>query len=248
MSVDYNHSLNIHTLEGPQAAFPEIFRSGIPHSLLDVGCGTGTWLKVAMDCGIEELMGVDGVTIPPEQLLVPGNCFQVRDLTISWDLGRRFDAALCLEVAEHLDESHSGTLLDVLTRHSDIIIFSAACPGQPGQHHVNCQWPAYWQQLFNRRGYVCCDAVRWRIWEMEAVEPWYRQNMFTARHAPDEAGKELRIPAVLHPKIVPSFEAEMAVKVFSAHVEQIQKGRLPLGWYLNVPFRASWAKLKRKLK
>jgi SAM-dependent methyltransferase len=248
MIVDYEHSKDVYSSVGPQAAFPVLLDIAKPSSLLDVGCGTGTWLKAAMECGIEELMGIDGVAIPPDQLLIPDTCFQVRDLTRSWDLGRRFDAVLCLEVAEHLDESHSGTLLDALTRHSDIIIFSAACPGQTGQHHLNCQWPAYWQQLFNHRGYVCSDAVRWRLWEMEAVEPWYKQNMFTARHAPKDAGEEPRIPAVFHPKIMPLFESEMAGKIFSAHVEQIQKGRMPLGWYLDVPFRALWAKLKRKWK
>jgi hypothetical protein len=249
--IDYDHSLNLHTLEGPRAAFPEIFRDGILHSLVDVGCGTGTWLKAAIEAGVKELMGVDGVAIPPGQLLVPSDCFQVRDFTSAWDLGRRFDAVLCLEVAEHLDQRHAGTLVDALTRHSDMIVFSAACPGQPGQHHVNCQWPAYWQQLFNDRGYVCSDDVRWRIWEIEPIEPWYKQNIFIARHAPQEAGKEPRIPPVIHPKMVPWFQDAAAAEAFGEHVQQIEGGRMRLSWYLTAPFwviGAVCAKLKRKLR
>ena len=244
--LDYDHSLNLHSLEGPQAAFPEVFRSGMPTSLLDVGCGTGTWLRAAMDCGIKDLRGVDGLAVPPDQLLFPGSFFQVLDFRVQWDLGRRFEAALCLEVAEHLEARHSNDLLDSLTRHSDFVVFSAACPGQPGQHHVNCQWPAYWQRMFNDRGYVCSDAVRWRLWELEAVEPWYRQNIFTARRAPAEAGREPRIPAVVHPGLIPWLKYEMFGESFGLHVEQIEEGRQPLGWYFKAPFWALWSKMRRR--
>jgi len=80
-------------------------------------------------------------------------------LTRSWDLKRKFDAVLCLEVAEHLDSAFAPTLIDALIKHGNLIYFSAACPGQTGQHHVNCQWPVYWQQLFNERGFACEDDL-----------------------------------------------------------------------------------------
>jgi ubiquinone/menaquinone biosynthesis C-methylase UbiE len=41
MAIDYEHSQNIHTLNGPQAALPVLFADNKPTSLLDVGCGTG---------------------------------------------------------------------------------------------------------------------------------------------------------------------------------------------------------------
>ena len=242
MNIDYNHSQNIHTLEGPHAAFPEVFPAQTPHSLLDVGCGTGTWLKAALEFGVCEIMGVDGVAIPPEQLLLPRDCFRQHDLAQPWDLGRRFDAVLCLEVAEHLDEAHAATLMDTLTRHSDTIVFSAACPGQSGQHHVNCQWPAYWQRMFNERGYVCTDDVRWRIWDKSDVEAWYKQNMFVAHRWPEEAGRERRIQPIVHPEMMPYFQSALREMV----IEHIKHGGLAGKWYLALPLRAAWGKMQRR--
>jgi hypothetical protein len=247
MSIPYVHALNRHTREGPKAALAVLFADKIPASLLDVGCGTGTWLQAAADKGVADYMGVDGVQAPADQLLIPPDRFRVQDFTQPWDLGRRFEAALCLEVAEHLDESHAGTLIDTLTRHSDFIVFSAACPGQHGQHHVNCQWPAYWQNLFNQRGYACDDAVRWKIWNEQTVEPWYRQNLFVARRAPSEAGQESRLCAVLHPEILEGMQLLLANRVRDEYAERIEQGQMSLGWYLGLPLWAVWAKIRRKL-
>ena len=248
VSIDCDHLKNLHSISGPRAELPVLLAGKKVASLLDVGCGTGTWLKAALSLGIPDVLGVDGIKIPPDQLNVSVDRIRHQDLTRPWNLTRKFDAVLCLEVAEHLNSEFAPILIDALVMHSTQIHFSAACPGQTGQHHVNCQWPAYWQQLFNDRGFVCNDAVRWRIWEMEAVEPWYRQNVFTARRAPEEAGKEPRIPAVLHPEMMHWLKSSTAGGSFGEHVEQIQNGRMPLGWYLGVPLRALLAKSKRKLR
>ena len=136
MSVDYNHSENLHTLSGPAAALPILFAKALPTSLLDVGCGTGTWLKAAIDLGIPDVFGVDGVEVPADKLHVQDEKIRHQDLTRPWNLNKRFDAVICLEVAEHLDSAFAHILIDALVQHSDQIYFSAACPGQTGQHHV----------------------------------------------------------------------------------------------------------------
>jgi SAM-dependent methyltransferase len=246
MNIDYDHTKNHHTLEGPQAAFIKLFPDGIPKSLLDVGCGRGTWLHTAIKSGMVDVFGIDGVDIAPNDLLFPAIQFQQMDLTASINLGRRFDAILCLEVAEHLDEAHAGTLLDTLTQHANYIVFAGACPGQPGQHHVNCQWPAYWQQLFNHRGFVCSDEIRWRIWDMEDVEPWYKQNMFVALFMPNKAGKEARIRPVIHPEMITWFQGDACTKAVKAQIDQITQGCMSLIWYVTVPFRAAWGKVLRR--
>lgn len=243
MIIDYDHARNRHTLEGPRVALPKIFGESKPASLLDVGCGRGTWLNAAREIGITDILGLDGVAIPQEELLIPAEFFRRQDLTIPWNLHRRFDAALCLEVAEHLNEEFGGQLVATLTNHSDTVVFSAACPGQPGQHHVNCQWPVYWQSLFNDQGYVCSDAVRWELWDDTQIEPWYRQNMFLARRDPAHAGKEPRIPSVMHATMQSRFERSF----FADHVLQIENGRMPMFWYLRTFFKGPLAKVRRKL-
>src|SRR5215468_10570157 len=74
-----------------------------PQSVIDIGCGTGTWLSIFRAHDIQEIIGVDGDWVKDEMLLIPKSCFLARDLSQSLDIKRRFDLALSLEVAEHLD-------------------------------------------------------------------------------------------------------------------------------------------------
>jgi Methyltransferase domain len=241
--IDYTHFENFHTLEGPRVALPVILEMTKAKTLLDVGCGTGTWLKSALELGISDIFGVDGVRINPEELLIPVSIFKVQDFTQTWRLDRKYDLALCLEVAEHLDERFAPTLIDSLVSHADTIVFSAACPGQEGQHHVNGQWPGYWQKLFNDCGFTCSDELRWRLWQDARVEPWYRQNIFIARRAGAAlAGREQRIKSVVHPDIVSGIINTSALQ----QTNFIKDGGMPLKWYLKLPFTALRGRLKRK--
>lgn len=243
MKIDYSHQDNIrnHTLDGPRTALPIIFNQIKPHSILDVGCGIGTWLAAALELGVSDVYGLDGIVIPHQQLLFNSSLFRQQDFTQPFELGRKFDALLCLEVAEHLDATYAATLIDSLTKHSDHIIFSAACPEQPGQHHVNCQWPSYWQKLFNECGYACVDNFRSRIWSEERIEPWYRQNMFLAQRNLKEAGREPRILSFIHPAIY-------RIMCDNYDVNRIEQGQLPMMWYLKCSFMALRKKIRRRLQ
>lgn len=250
--IDYVHARNTHSASGPAAALPVILESigGRPRSLVDVGCGTGTWLHAARECGIDDLLGIEGVAAPSDQLQVEAGCIRHGDLARPLDVGRRFDLALCLEVGEHLDESAATTLVASLAAVSDLVVFSAACPDQPGQHHVNCQWPAYWQRLFNAHGFTCSDAVRWRLWEIEAVEPWYRQNMFIARHDPAMAGSEPRIAPCLHPAMLTEsimFRGPVH-RGRAAQLREIAGGSMAASWYLATALSALRAKVGRAIQ
>lgn len=248
-SIDYDHSLNLHTAEGPSAALRALFATARPASLIDVGCGTGTWLRAASELGITDYVGIDGVRLRNDQLLFPYERFVYQDLTAPWKIGRRFAAALCLEVAEHLDAVHAPSLIDSLVAHADTIYFSAACPGQLGQHHVNCQWPSFWQQLFNDRGYMCSDDARWLIWNDRTIEPWYRQNLFVASRATDNsAGQERRIPAVIHPDLLSSLSACNEHTQRGETLSAITAGSEPLSWYATIAFRGIAGKTRRAIR
>jgi SAM-dependent methyltransferase len=199
MPISYDHNLSPHSVLGARAALSALLGERLPLTLLDVGCGNGTWLRAALELGIKQVHGVDGVDIPSARLLIPRECFSNADLSQRFSLGRRYDLILCLEVAEHLHQASAVDLIASIAEHGDHVIFSAACPGQPGQHHINCQWPKYWQDLFNRSHFRCSDDLRWKIWENPAIEPWYRQNVFSAKLDPLGAGKEPRISSVIHP-------------------------------------------------
>lgn len=244
MAIDYDHSINFHFTEGPRLAFPLIFQKSLPSSLLDVGCGVGTWLKMAIDAGVEDVLGIDGVSVAPNDFLVSKTLFRQQDLTQTWNLNRRFDTALCLEVAEHLDSQYAVNLIKAITAHASEVVFGAACPGQTGQHHVNCQWPEYWQRLFNERGFACYDEVRWRLWQNPKIEPWYKQNIFIAREEPQNAGKEPRIPSVIHPEMYQL----MVESNFRANAAAIGEGALPFKWYLSAFPRTFFKKIANRFR
>lgn len=152
-------------------------RSGAK-SVVDIGCGTGTWLREYAAQGMNEILGIDG-SDPPDDLRQIDRTLMIKhDLSKPLQIHRHFDIAQSLEVAEHLDPSLAHFLVDTLTELSDFIVFGAAIPGQGGVNHVNEQWQSFWIEKFERRGYVALDALRPRIWNSSDVCWWYAQNTF----------------------------------------------------------------------
>jgi SAM-dependent methyltransferase len=148
-----------------------------PRSVIDVGCGTGSWLRTFRERGIEDVRGFDGPWLDTAKLLIPQELFTRADLDKPLNVDRRFDLAMSLEVAEHLKPESADGFVESLTSMSDVVVFSAAIPFQGGFHHLNEQWPEYWAQLFEKRDYQPIDCLRLRLWNQPNVHYWYRQNV-----------------------------------------------------------------------
>ena len=191
--------------ESAAVLLPTVFELvGTPTSILDVGCGTGAWLATARDLGVVKIVGVDGGYLPPEQVVISQSEFVAADLTKPFDLLRRFDVVMSLEVAEHLDEQAASGFVRSLTTHGDVILFSAATPGQGGNHHVNERLPSYWVDQFASQGFQLFDLIRPRIWSDDRIMFYYRQNalLFATGEA---AGRLQRVPRppivdIVHPE------------------------------------------------
>lgn len=146
-------------------------------SAVDVGCGPGCWLNELRLCGVDRVLGVE-LAPPDEDLLhVAPSELIVADASKPLDLGERFDVAVCLEVAQFIDQVHADILLDNLSRLSDRILFSAGSPGQAGIPGRNEQWPSYWAAKFRDRGFNFVDRLRSDVWYDDRVDWRYRQNM-----------------------------------------------------------------------
>jgi len=148
-----------------------------PTSILDVGCGRGTWLRAFLDLGVVDIVGVDGPHVAERDLEIPAERFVSRDLRTPFDLGRTFDLVISLEVGEHLPRDVASTFVSSLTQHGDAVLFSAAIPFQGGAGHVNERWQSQWAADFARHGFVPVDAIRWTVWSDPSVAFYYAQNM-----------------------------------------------------------------------
>ncbi len=148
-----------------------------PKSVVDVGCGLGTWLSVFQECGVEEILGIDSADMNGESLEIPQERFLSFDLREPLRLERRFDLVVSVEVAEHLPQESAATFVESLTRLGPVVLFSAAIPFQEGWQHVNEQWPDYWTEHFRRKGFTAVDGLRQEIWSDPGVQWWYCQNL-----------------------------------------------------------------------
>ena len=160
-----------------------LFNLITPKSVIDIGCGVGSWLSVFKEHGVEEVLGIDGKWVDKSMLMIPADQFIRCNLEEPIKIDRQFDLVVSLEVAEHIHPEHASRFVKSLVDLGPIILFSAAIPYQIGKHHVNEQWPEYWVQHFAEQGYSVIDPIRKRVWQNSDVEYWYAQNTLVfARH------------------------------------------------------------------
>jgi SAM-dependent methyltransferase len=172
-------------LAAAQIIVPIVLELVRPTSVVDVGCGSGAWLRVFKENGVGVIRGLDGSYVDRSKLLIDEDAFTPIDLGSNLSIPGHYDLAVCLEVAEHLPEKSIYRLIEELTAASPVVLFSAAIPGQGGTGHVSERWPGYWRELFAQRGYRMLDPIRRRIRDDHQVKWWYRQNvvMFASEEA-----------------------------------------------------------------
>lgn len=149
-------------------------------SVVDFGCGLGTWLKVWQENNVLDILGLDGDYVDKDKLYINKKYFKAADLSQKIKLNKKYDLATSLEVAEHIGEKKANLFVNNLISVSDLILFSAAIPGQADKKigHINEQWPEYWQKKFAKHNYLMLDPFRMKIFNNLQVEWWYRQNLF----------------------------------------------------------------------
>lgn len=196
--------------EGASLIVPQVLDWVRPSSIVDLGCGVGSWLRVFATGGVDDLLGLDQPSVPRDALEIPDTQFRAVDLSQPIDIDREFDLALCLEVGEHLPEPATDGLIDTLTRLAPTVLFSAAIPHQTGTGHLTCRWPAYWADRFAVRGFEQYDILRPRLWADDRVPNYYRQNLLLYAHparspaaprlAGARAGGDFGGAALVHPQ------------------------------------------------
>ena len=184
-----------------------LYKFYTPLSVIDIGCGRGSWLAVAESLGSKYIRGIDGHWINNNDLLSKNIDFTPIDLEKPIQIKERYDLCISIEVAEHLSKNRANGFIETLCNVSDVVLFSAAIKFQEGANHINKQWQSYWIKIFDSFDYGCFDIFRYVVWEDEALEWWFRQNIFlfvNQSSSPISFNRlkaaEKPIPDIVHPK------------------------------------------------
>ncbi|NGX28180.1 MAG: hypothetical protein K940chlam1_00355 [Candidatus Anoxychlamydiales bacterium] len=121
-------------------ALSNFFRDEKASTIVDLGCGTGDYVKDLRKAKLT----CDGFDGNPETPIITGGVCRVADLTKPRlrlnTLGGKYDWVVSLEVGEHLPKEHEKTFLDNIVKHArNGIVLSWAKKGQGGLGHVNEQ-------------------------------------------------------------------------------------------------------------
>lgn len=114
-------------------------------SMIDIGQGPGAMVKLARSKGVEA-NGIDGDPTVEADIRHDFS-------TGPYSLDSRVDLAWSVEFLEHVDEEYLPNFMATFSC-ADYIFCTAAKPGEPGHHHVNCRPAHYWIGKFAEYGYV----------------------------------------------------------------------------------------------
>lgn len=247
--VRYVHYESVHNFCAAEEIVPFVIDLLKPKSVVDVGCGLATWLKVFEEYGVEDILGIDGSYVDKSLIKIDLKNFAEFDLEQLFVSEKKYDLAISLEVAEHLSYECANVFIKTLTDLSDTIIFSAAIPNQGGQNHINEQEPKYWIQKFEDQGYKLFDVLRPVFWENDKVESWYKQNilLFTKRSDLQEtliSLVSLKGIHLVHPEI-------FNINIYrNGHYKnqyyRIASGKKDIRFYIKLLMGALESKLRRK--
>lgn len=153
-----------------------------PKSVLDLGCGLGTYLSYFSQSGSKKVLGVDG--FPMKQGFLREDQYLQHDLSKVLNLNEKFDLVICTEVIEHLPPDKAFQLIETIIGHAgNNIVFSAGQFGQPGDGHINLRPIEYWLHEFSKRGWNP-DLFDTLAIRSLATFSWLQRNLIVLKYGP----------------------------------------------------------------
>lgn len=118
-----------------------------PKTILDIGCGPGTYVYEFRDEGIDA-QGLDiDERVRGKHHLKYQSLFDITD--------EKADTVICLEVAEHIEKEHEDEVVrKVVSTVQNTLIWTAAAINQGGIGHINCKNKEEWAEKIAKAGLV----------------------------------------------------------------------------------------------
>jgi SAM-dependent methyltransferase len=182
---DYYKEVEVRAVRSADVMAASILSDLHPQTVVDVGCGTGVLLEALRRSGCQ-VLGLEYSEAALQYCRDRG--LNVRKFDLERDIFtdmQVFDVASSMEVAEHLPKESADRYVELLTRLSSVIVFTAARPGQGGTDHVNEQPQSYWISKFNARGFIIDEELsnhwseNWR--ETKVVDSFFFKNLMIFR-------------------------------------------------------------------
>ena len=166
-------------------------------SMIDIGCGIGSFLSGAKAHGLLNLCGVEigYEAAKPHLVSDVAEFIKFGNAAVVSDFGR-YDASVSIEVAEHLPKEQADAFCKNLAQSaSRMIVMTAAGPGQEGVHHFNCRPRQYWIEKIESLGFKYREDLSRKISEGWArnvpnIPRYLTKNVIVFKRAIDDISEE----------------------------------------------------------
>ena len=146
----HNQIMVLRDVEAITSVLYEVFN---PKSVVDFGCGIGSYLYYFSRFGVKKIQGYEGSPSVFKHLMVNPKYVKKCDLRDGIKIKYHYDLCLCLEVLEHISSHFEDIIINSLYSSSDSLCISCATPQQGGHHHINERPHRYWIKKFKEKGH-----------------------------------------------------------------------------------------------
>jgi hypothetical protein len=152
----------------------EFFKTKNVKNVVDFGCGLGDYTRSFISNGIN----CDAYDGNPNTPNLTNGVGKVLDLSKEFDLDKKFNCVLSLEVGEHIPKEYEQIFIDNICKHTNnLLIISWAILGQGGDGHVNCQNNDYIiNQIENREFEYDLESSTF-LRNSISTAPWFRNTI-----------------------------------------------------------------------
>jgi 2-polyprenyl-3-methyl-5-hydroxy-6-metoxy-1,4-benzoquinol methylase len=156
----------------------ELMKKEEIESVVDFGCGMGDYIRHLINQGYY-CEAYDG---NPNTGILTNGLAKVLDLSNSFDLKRRFDCVISLEVGEHIPKEYEHIFIDNISTHSkNLLVLSWAIKGQGGDGHVNCQDNDYVITEMEKRKFKFDEKTSNYLREAVSNAAWFKNTIMVFR-------------------------------------------------------------------